>query len=63
MPAWRMFLRAHAAVTTTLEAELLAARNMSVPRFDVLVQPVEAPEQRLRLSELADAVLLSRAGA
>lgn len=30
--------------------------------YDVLVQLVEAPERRLRMTELADAVLLSRSG-
>jgi DNA-binding MarR family transcriptional regulator len=60
--AWRAFLRAHAVVTRALEAELLAAEDLSLAAYDVLVQLVEAPQRRLRMTELADAVLLSRSG-
>ncbi len=60
--AWRSFLRAHAVVTRRLEAELLAAHELPLGTYDVLVQLTEAPEGRLRMSELAEAVLLSRSG-
>jgi DNA-binding MarR family transcriptional regulator len=59
---WRSFLRAHARVIRALEAELLAAQRLSLASYDVLVQLAEAPERRLRMTELADAVLLSRSG-
>jgi DNA-binding MarR family transcriptional regulator len=62
MVAWRSFLRAHAAITKALEAELLARQRLSLATYDVLVQLVEAPRRRLRMTELADAVLLSRSG-
>jgi DNA-binding MarR family transcriptional regulator len=45
-----------------LENELLAAQQLSLASYDVLVQLAEAPGQRLRMTELADAVLLSRSG-
>jgi DNA-binding MarR family transcriptional regulator len=60
--AWRSFLRAHAVVTRYLEGELLAEHELPLPAYDVLVQLVEAPDHRLRMTELADAVLLSRSG-
>jgi DNA-binding MarR family transcriptional regulator len=57
-----MFLRAHARVTRRLEADLLAEHDLPLASYDVLVQLVEAPERRLRMTELADRVLLSRSG-
>ncbi|WP_016696809.1 MarR family winged helix-turn-helix transcriptional regulator [Actinoalloteichus spitiensis] len=60
--AWRSFLRAHARVTRCLEADLIAKQRLSLAAYDVLVHLAEAPEQRLRMTELADAVLLSRSG-
>ena len=62
MIAWRRFLRAHALVTRQLEAELLAEQRLPLASYDVLVQLVEAPGRRLRMSELAERVLLSRSG-
>jgi DNA-binding MarR family transcriptional regulator len=60
--AWRCFLRSHARVTRCLEAELLAEQRLSLGAYDVLVQLSEAADQRLRMAELAEAVLLSRSG-
>ena len=62
MLAWRRFLRAHAHVTRRLESDLLAEHRLPLASYDVLVQLVEAPERRLRMSELAERVLLSRSG-
>lgn len=62
MDVWRSFLRAHAHITRVLEAELLAGQRLSLASYDVLVQLAEAPGRRLRMTELADAVLLSRSG-
>ncbi len=60
--AWRSFLRAHAQLTRTLEAELLAAHELPLPSYDVLLHLAEAPGRRLRMTELAEQVLLSRSG-
>jgi len=60
--AWRSFLRAHAKITRSLEAELVAEQQLSLGSYDVLVQLAEAPGHRLRMAELAEAVLLSRSG-
>jgi DNA-binding MarR family transcriptional regulator len=45
-----------------LETELVAEHPITLGAYDVLVQLAEAPERRLRMAELADAVLLSRSG-
>ena len=62
LTSWRAFLRAHAVITRALEVELVADQELSLAAYDVLVQLVEAPEHRLRMTELAEAVLLSRSG-
>jgi DNA-binding MarR family transcriptional regulator len=62
LDAWRSFLRAHARLVRVLETELVAEHPISLGAYDVLVQLAEAPERRLRMAELADAVLLSRSG-
>ena len=60
--AWRSFLRAHAQVTHKLETELLREHGLPLPSYDVLLQLAESPGRRLRMTELADRVLLSRSG-
>lgn len=60
--AWRTFLGAHAAVLRRLEAELEAEGLISLADYDVLVNLGTAPGGKLRMSELADQVLLSRSG-
>ena len=60
--AWIAFLQAHAAVTRRLEAELHAERGLSLADYDALVQLAIADEQRLRMGELAERVVLSRSG-
>lgn len=62
LATWRTFLRAHATVTRRLEAELVAEHELPLASYDVLVQLSEAPERRLRMTELADRILLSRSG-
>jgi len=62
LAVWRAFLRAHATLIRTLEAELGAADAIPLASYDVLVQLAEATDRRLRMTELADRVLLSRSG-
>ncbi|MEJ8278428.1 MarR family winged helix-turn-helix transcriptional regulator [Pseudonocardia spirodelae] len=62
LASWRSFLRAHAGVIRQLEAELEGEQHLSLAAYDVLVQLSEAPGRALRMTELADAVLLSRSG-
>jgi DNA-binding MarR family transcriptional regulator len=63
LAAWSAFLRAHARVVRELERELQAEQRMALTDYDVLVQLANAGERRLRMSELADRLLLSRSGA
>jgi DNA-binding MarR family transcriptional regulator len=59
---WRSFLRAHAQLLRGLEGDLEAAGEIPLVTYDVLVQLSEAPDHGLRMTELADRVLLSRSG-
>lgn len=60
--AWRTFLRAHSVVLRRLEGDLVGAHDLPMPSYDVLVQLSEAPGRALRMTELAERVLLSRSG-
>ncbi len=60
--AWVAFLQAYSVVTRRLEAELHAERSLSLAEYDALVQLAIADHRRLRMSELADRVVLSRSG-
>ncbi len=60
--AWRTLLRAHDQVVRKLEAELVAEHDLPLPSYDVLLQLAESEGRRLRMTELADRVLLSRSG-
>lgn len=62
LAAWSTFLRAHARVVRELERELQADENLTLTDYDVLVQLAAAGERRMRMSELADRLLLSRSG-
>jgi DNA-binding MarR family transcriptional regulator len=61
LDAWTAFLRAQAELISTLDRELEAEQGLPLTFFDVLAQLSRAGG-RLRMSELADAVLLSRSG-
>jgi len=50
-------------VVRQLERELQTEERLALTDYDVLVQLATAGERRLRMSELADALLLSRSGA
>ena len=62
LAAWRGFLRVHSALTKQLDAELEAAHGLSLSSYEVLLFLADSPEGRVRMSELADSVLLSRSG-
>ncbi len=62
LTAWRTFLRAHSTLVRRLEGELVAEHDLPLASYDVLVQLSEAPTGSLRMTELADRVLLSRSG-
>jgi DNA-binding MarR family transcriptional regulator len=60
--AWRAFLTRHARLARRLEADLLSHSNLPLAEYDVLFQLALAEGRRLRMNELADRALLSRAG-
>ena len=57
---WTALLRAHRALTNRLDDELRRQRNMSLDEYDVLYQ-IRRRRRPVRMTELADAVLVSRA--
>ena len=63
LAAWRAFLLTHARVMRVLERELQAEQALALTDYDVLVQLAAADDRRLRMSDLADRLLLSRSGA
>ena len=63
LEAWRAFLFAHAQVRRQLERELQAEQSMSLGEYEVLLLLAYAGDRQLRMSELADLMVLSRSGA
>jgi DNA-binding MarR family transcriptional regulator len=57
---WRLFLTAQVKLRDRIEVKLDRAGLPSLEWYDVLYTLKEAPGQRLRLSELAEKVLLTR---
>ncbi len=55
-------MRAHARVTRCVESDLIAEQKLTLPGYEVLAALAAAPEHRLRMTDLADTVLLSRSG-
>jgi DNA-binding MarR family transcriptional regulator len=60
--AWRGMLRVHSALVKSLDAQLAAAHDLPLSSYEVLITLEPAPGHKLRMSELADSVLLSRSG-
>lgn len=60
--AWRLFLSTHAFLTSRINKELDDAGLIPFDSYDVLMALHEAPDGRLRMSDLAEAVLLSNSG-
>ena len=55
-------LRAHAGLVRELDAELAREHDMPLSSYEVLLFLNDSAEGRMRMSELADSVLLSRSG-
>jgi DNA-binding MarR family transcriptional regulator len=62
LAAWRGMLRVHAGMTKALDAELMREHRLPLSSYEVLLYLADSPQGRLRMSELADSVLLSRSG-
>jgi DNA-binding MarR family transcriptional regulator len=62
MRAWQALLHAHHQVTATLDRELRDEHELSFSEYDVLLRLARAPDRALRMTYLADRVLLSPSG-
>jgi DNA-binding MarR family transcriptional regulator len=62
LASWRALLNAHARVIQRVERDLQAEGLPPLSWYDVLWPLYRAPGRRLRISELADQVVLSRTG-
>lgn len=60
--AWIALTQTHAAVTGRLQDALIAAELPPLPWFEVLASLDRAPEQRMKMGELAEALVITRGG-
>jgi DNA-binding MarR family transcriptional regulator len=60
--AFASLLRAHAAATRQLNAQLAADHGLTISDYEVLLRLFRAPDRRLRRVDLAEQVLLSASG-
>lgn len=60
--AWIALAQTHAAVTGRLQEALIAAELPPLPWFEVLATLDRAPEQRMKMGELAEALVITRGG-
>ena len=60
--AWIAITQTHAAVTGRLQEVLTAAELPPLAWFEVLATLDRAPEQRLKMGELAEALVITRGG-
>jgi DNA-binding MarR family transcriptional regulator len=60
LDAWRGLLRAHSALTKTLDGELEAEHALALSSYEVLLRLEAADQRRMRMCDLAESVLLSR---
>ncbi len=60
--AWRGMLEVHARVTQQLDAQMHAQHGLSVSAYEVLMFLADAHQHRMRMSDIAQRVLLSRSG-
>jgi DNA-binding MarR family transcriptional regulator len=62
LETWRSFLVAHAQVRRQLERELQAEQSLGLGEYEVLLLLARADDRQLRMSDLADRLVLSRSG-
>ncbi len=60
--AWQALLHAHQQVTRTLDAELRSEHGISLADYDVLLRLARAPDRTLRMTDLAERVMMSPSG-
>jgi len=62
LEAWVSFLRAHAAITRALNADLLTAHGLTLSDYEVLLHLSRADGGMMRRVDLAEGVLLTASG-
>jgi len=60
--AWRSVLNAHAAAVRRVNQSLQDQGGLPLESYDVLLELFNAPNQRLRLKDLREKVVLTRSG-
>ena len=60
--AWIAISQTHAAISGRLQEALTAAELPPLPWFEVLATLDRAPEQRLKMGDLAEALVITRGG-
>jgi DNA-binding MarR family transcriptional regulator len=60
MRLFRAFLSSTSGITSRLDAHLKGSSGIALDDYEVLVMLSEAPDQRVRMSELSDMLLHSR---
>jgi DNA-binding MarR family transcriptional regulator len=60
--AWIAIAQTHAAITGRLQEALTSAELPPLPWFEVLATLDRAPDQRLKMGELAEALVITRGG-
>jgi DNA-binding MarR family transcriptional regulator len=60
--AWGALTRTHSAIVGRLQEALAAGDLPPLPWYEVLATVAEAPEERMRMGELAEALVITRGG-
>lgn len=58
--SWRAYLVGTTLLMDRLDRELRERHDLSLPEYEILVRLSEAPDRRLRMAELAEAISHSR---
>lgn len=59
---WRTFVTIHFAINRQLDEELRQKAGLTLPEYEVLWELTNAPDNRLRMNELARHLLFTRSG-
>jgi DNA-binding MarR family transcriptional regulator len=60
--AWGALARTHAAVTQRLQEALAQGDYPPLPWYEVLATVADAPDQRMRMGDLAEVLVITRGG-
>jgi DNA-binding MarR family transcriptional regulator len=60
--AWGALTRTHAAIVQRLQEALTGSGFPPLPWYEVLATVAEAPEQRMKMGDLAEALVITRGG-